>query len=62
LKKTSARKRSGGKTYYVLCDDRKVLEVLAMLRGYAPKQVKGFRDGRPSTYTLSPIKQLLCDN
>lgn len=38
LKKASARKRHGGKTYYVLNDDYPSLSVLAKLREY--KSVK----------------------
>lgn len=38
LKKASERKRHGGKTYYILCDDYPSLKALAKIRKY--KNVK----------------------
>ena len=55
LKKTSERKRSGGHTYYVLCDDRVSLALLAKLRGYEPKKDE-------LGVVISPVTQLLADN
>ena len=34
LHKASIRKKHGGKTYYVLCDDYAALKALTLLRGY----------------------------
>lgn len=55
LKKASERKRSGGHTYYVLCDDRVSLALLAKLRGYEPKKDE-------LGVVISPVTQLLADN
>lgn len=58
LKKASARKRHGGKTYYVLNDDKTSLRLLAYLRGYVPIKQKN-RNSIVSYY--SPEYQLLRD-
>ena len=55
LKKASDRKRSGGHTYYVLCDDRVSLALLAKHRGYEPKKDE-------LGVVISPVAQLLADN
>lgn len=33
MKVASARKKKNGKTYYVLCDDRRAIKILCKLRG-----------------------------
>lgn len=55
LKKSSSRKKHGGKTYYVMNDDVNSLRLLAKLRGYEiPENM--------NKYSYSPIKALLSDN
>lgn len=56
LKIASRRKRKGGSTYYVQCNDQKTLEIIARLRGYQDKIIHK-KDG--SRYKLLATKQLL---
>lgn len=62
LKKSSERKRHGGKTYYVLGDDASSLNVLAMLRGYTPIRKSYIdKEGRKRFRIISPAQQLCAD-
>ena len=62
LKKASARKRHGGKTYYIVGDDISSLKVLAMLRGYLPIRKQYIdKEGRKRFRIISPVQQLCAD-
>lgn len=56
LQQSSKRKKSGGKTYYVLNDDINSLRVLARLRGYINSDCRNDRD------YFSAIRKLLSEN
>lgn len=62
LTKASARKRHGGKTYYIRGDDMDSLKALAMLRGYLPIRKQYIdKDGQKRFRVISPAQQLCAD-
>lgn len=62
LKKASERKKHGGKTYYILGDDKNSLEILASLRGYKPTKKVVWKNGKKTFKTVSAVQNLLNDN